>query len=204
MDRKRHWDHIYATTGQADVSWYQATPTLALELLEQAGLSPTTRIIDAGGGDSTLVDCLLDRGAGRLTVLDLSAVALARAQARLGERARRVTWIEADVTHASLPPHTFDVWHDWAVFHFLTDSHDQARYVTVARHALKRGGRLIVATFATDGPRRCSGLEVTRYSPEALRNAFADGFDLVTSGGAVHRTPTGQHQRFTYCCLRRQ
>lgn len=150
------------------------------------------------------VDYLLAQGAAHVTVLDVSAVAIARAQARLGARASAVTWIEADVTQAALPARRFDVWHDRAVFHFLTDAQDQKRYVDVARRALKRGGHLIVATFATDAPSCCSGLDVVRYSPDALRGAFFDGFDVVTHGGSVHQTPAGIQQQFSYCCLRRQ
>lgn len=199
-----HWDRIYTTTRETDRSWYQGTPVLSLELIQDVGLRPATEIIDVGGGDSTLVDALLDRGAQRVTVLDLSAVALGRAQSRLGARAARVTWIEADVTHAVLPAEAFDVWHDRAVFHFLTDPLDREVYVAQARHAIKPGGHLIVATFAAGGPTRCSGLDVARYSIDALGDVFADGFHPVIGGGAVHQTPTGQAQWFTYCCLRRR
>jgi ubiquinone/menaquinone biosynthesis C-methylase UbiE len=204
MGRKEHWDGIYTTTDPTALSWRQDTPALALEFIEQAGLGPATEIIDVGGGDATLVDSLLARGAGHVTVLDVSAVAVARAQARLGTRAREVTWIETDVTQAVLPACHFDVWHDRAVFHFLTDTQDRKRYVHVARRALKRGGHLIVATFGTDAPSYCSGLDVARYSPDGLRSAFGDGFDLVTHGGSVHQTPAGTQQQFSYCCLRRQ
>ncbi|HWZ58675.1 MAG TPA: class I SAM-dependent methyltransferase [Gemmatimonadaceae bacterium] len=204
MNGKDHWNGVYATTRPTDVSWYQGTPVLSLELIQGVGLRPTTEIIDIGGGDSTLADGLLDRGAEHLVVLDLSAVALARAQSRLGARAARVTWIEADVTRAVLPAQTFDVWHDRAVFHFLTDPMDREVYVAQARHAITPGGHLIVATFAADGPTRCSGLDVARYSIDALGDVFADGFDPVTASSEVHQTPTGQAQRFTYCCLRRR
>ena len=203
MGRKEHWDRIYATTDPTALSWHQHMPALSLELIEQAGLGPATEIIDVGGGDATLVDCLLARGAGHVTVLDVSAVAVAKAQARLGARAREVTWIEADVTQAGLPARRFDVWHDRAVFHFLTDTRDQRRYINVARRALKRRGHLIVATFGTDSPPCCSGLDVARYTPDALCSAFANGFDLVTHGGSVHQTPAGTQQQFSYCCLRR-
>lgn len=204
MDRKEHWDRIYATTESMELSWHQHTPTLALDLIKRAGLGAAADIIDVGGGDATLVDYLLAQGAAHVTVLDVSAVAIARARARLGARASAVTWIEADVTQAALPARRFDVWHDRAVFHFLTDAQDQKRYVDVARRALKRGGHLIVATFATDAPSCCSGLDLVRYSPDALRGAFSDGFDLVTHGGSVHQTPAGIQQQFSYCCLRRQ
>jgi ubiquinone/menaquinone biosynthesis C-methylase UbiE len=186
------------------VSWYQPRPELSLALIARTGAGPDSTIIDVGGGDAALVDALLDRQVGRVTVLDLSGAALTRARERLGPRANDVCWLEADVTQAVLPPRSFDVWHDRAVFHFLTRTDDQQRYVAAARDALRPGGYLIVTTFAADGPARCSGLAVARYSPDALRAAFGEGFDLVTSGSAVHRTPSGAEQRFTYCCLRRQ
>jgi SAM-dependent methyltransferase len=203
MDRKAHWEHVYAATQPDEVSWYQPEPTRSLELLAEAGVGPATAIIDVGGGDATLVDALLARGLGRVTVLDLSGAALARARARLGLLASEVEWREADVTRADLPAASYDVWHDRAVFHFLTDARDRRRYVDAAAEALRPGGTLVVATFAADGPTRCSGLEVARYTPEALAAEFGDRFTLVRGFGDVHRTPTGAEQRFTFVVLRR-
>ena len=203
MDRKAHWEDVYATRASDRVSWYQTQPTRSLELLVDAGVGPESTIIDVGGGDSTLVDALVERRLGHVTVLDLSMAALARAQARLGVRARDVTWLGADVTRAELQQHAYDVWHDRAVFHFLTERHDRERYTATAAAALRPGGTLIIATFASDGPTRCSGLEVARYSPERLATEVGDAFTLLRGFGDVHRTPTGAEQRFTYAVFRR-
>jgi 2-polyprenyl-3-methyl-5-hydroxy-6-metoxy-1,4-benzoquinol methylase len=203
-DRKAHWEGVYGARQSNEVSWYQPEPTRSLALLAETGFGPDTAIIDVGGGDSTLVDACLARGLGRVTVLDLSGAALARARARLGSRAAEVEWREANVTDADLPPQAYDVWHDRAVFHFLTDAEDRRRYVDAAAAALRPGGALVVATFAADGPAWCSGLEVARYSPEALAAAFGDRFAFVRGFGDVHRTPSGAEQRFTFAVLRRR
>lgn len=204
MDRRAHWDAVYTTKRSDEVSWYQAQPTRSLELLRAAGAGPDTRVIDVGGGDSTLVDAVVAERLGRMTVLDVSAAALARARARLGERAGEVDWIEADVTRARLPEHAYDVWHDRAAFHFLTDAEDRARYAALAARALRPGGTLIVATFAADGPTRCSGLEVARYAPDALARELGGEFELERGFGDVHVTPAGKEQRFTVVVLRRR
>lgn len=204
MKRKLHWEHVYESKRPDEVSWFQPQPVRSLELLEAAGVSSGAAVIDVGGGDSTLVDALLSRGFGDLTVLDVSGAALERARLRLGDRAAGVTWIEADVTHAELPTAAYDVWHDRAVFHFLTDPVERARYVALAARAVRPGGTLIVATFAPDGPTRCSGLEVARYDADGLAREFAEGFVLATGLADVHRTPAGGEQRFTYASLRRR
>lgn len=202
-DRKQHWDRVYEATQSTVGSWYQREPTRSLEILAEADAGPERTIIDVGGGDSTLVDAVLERHLGRMTVLDLSGAALARARARLGPRAKDVTWIEADVTGVELPPCGYDVWHDRAVFHFLTDSGDRERYVAAAARALKRSGTLIVATFGPEGPTRCSGLAVTRYRPEELAREFGDAFELLRGFEDVHRTPSGAEQQFTFAIFRR-
>jgi SAM-dependent methyltransferase len=204
MDRKAHWERVYATKQPTDVSWYQAEPTRSLELLRELGAGPETAVVDVGGGDSTLVDAVVAAGLGRVTVLDVSGAALARARARLGPRAGEVTWVEADVTRAELPPRAFDVWHDRAVFHFLTEPDDRARYAAVAASALRPGGALLVATFAPDGPTRCSGLEVVRYGADSLARELGDAFALARDFADVHHTPAGAEQRFTVAVLRRR
>ena len=204
MDRKAHWDGVYTTTPSAEVSWYQAEPTLSLALLREVGVGPTSDVIDVGGGDSRLVDAVLAEELGRMTVLDLSGAALARARARLGARAGEVTWLEADVTRAALPASAFDVWHDRAVFHFLTAPEDRARYAAAAARAVRPAGTVILATFAPDGPTRCSGLEVARYTPEGLARELGDAFSLVRGFGDVHHTPAGREQRFSAAVLRRR
>ncbi|HEY3287991.1 MAG TPA: class I SAM-dependent methyltransferase [Gemmatimonadaceae bacterium] len=204
MNRRAHWDLVYTTKQPNEVSWYQPSPLRSLELLREAGAGPHTTLIDIGGGDSTLVDAVVADQLGAITVLDISGAALARARARLGDRAREVTWLEDDATRVALPAAAFDIWHDRAVFHFLTDAEDRARYVTTAAAALKPGGALIIATFAEDGPQRCSGLDVTRYSAAQLAQTLGEPFQLRRSFHDVHHTPSGGEQRFSYCVFRRQ
>jgi SAM-dependent methyltransferase len=203
MNAKTHWEGIYSTRQATEVSWYQAHPQLSLDLIRNAAKSkPLTAIIDVGGGASTLVDHLLDDAFSDIVVLDISANALLAARARLGERASQVTWIEADATTADLPMHHFDIWHDRAVFHFLTDAEDRRHYVHQVAHAVKPGGTVIVATFADDGPTRCSGLEVARYSPAELHGEFGNQFNLLEHYRETHHTPFGTEQQFIYCLCR--
>lgn len=204
MNRKEHWEQVYLTKQPTDVSWYQVRPTLSLELLESLGVGESTRVIDVGGGDSTLVDSLIEREAGRVTVLDISGAALERARARLGARATEVDWVEGDVTRVALPADSVDIWHDRAVFHFLVDESDRRRYVALATRAIRPGGALVLGTFALDGPVRCSGLPVAHYSAELLAAEFGDDFELARSVRDVHRTPSGAEQPFTFVVLRRR
>jgi SAM-dependent methyltransferase len=204
MNRKAHWDSVYASKRPEEVSWYQAQPTRSLDLIAAAAPGLESSIIDVGGGDSTLVDGLLERGYHQLTVLDLSGAALARTRARLGPHAAGVTWLEADATRAALPSSAYDVWHDRAVFHFLTEEGDRVRYVAAAARAVRRSGTLVVATFAPDGPQRCSGLTVARYDAAGLERAFETEFLLERAFTDMHRTPAGSEQHFTYAVLRRR
>ncbi|HEY0995628.1 MAG TPA: class I SAM-dependent methyltransferase [Gemmatimonadaceae bacterium] len=204
MNRKSHWDEVYANKAADEVSWYQAVPTLSLALLREVGAGPACAILDVGGGDSRLVDSVLAERLGQMTVLDISGAALERARARLGERSADVTWVEADITTAALPAEAFDVWHDRAVFHFLTAKEDRVRYAALAEAALRRGGMLLLATFAPDGPPRCSGLDVMRYSPSDIAHELGNSFELVRGLSAVHQTPAGREQRFSVAVLRRR
>jgi len=200
MERKHHWERVYATKGQHDVSWFEALPTVSVQMMEAAGLTQDTCVIDVGGGDSRLVDTLAARGLDCLAVLDLSHAALERAQTRLGAVGAPFTWIEADVTSGwSLKP--MDIWHDRAVFHFLTRAVERQRYRENLQRTLKRGGTAIVATFALDGPARCSGLPVSRYSAETLAAEFGTEFRLVESLRYEHRTPFATIQPFIYARL---
>ncbi len=167
MNRKAHWDRVYATKRPTELSWYQAEPARSLALLRQAQAGPGTALIDIGGGDSTLVDAVVAQHLGRVTVLDISAAGLARARHRLGARADEVTWIEADVTRVELPAQAFDVWHDRAAFHFLTQAGDRSRYVANAATALRAGGTLLIATFAPTGPRAAAGSTSCATAPRA-------------------------------------
>jgi SAM-dependent methyltransferase len=202
LDPKAHWEHVYGSQFSTRVSWYQPHALRSLDMIRRVSPPPDGAIIDVGGGASTLVDDLLDTGYHDLTVLDISASALAQARARLGARADKVRWIEADILDAPLPKAGYSVWHDRAVFHFLTAPADRARYVAQVRGAVRSGGFVVVATFADDGPTRCSGLEVERYSPDALHAEFGAPFRLVTSEREDHLSPGGARQAFVYCLWR--
>ena len=203
MSAKTHWEHIYETKKPTQVSWYQDHARLSLSFIQKSGVRKGDHIIDVGGGTSTLVDDLVAAGFQRITVLDISATALRLARERLGDPAARVSWVEADITRADLPSQSYDLWHDRAVFHFLTQVVDRQRYVNTVRHAIRPGGHVIIATFASEGPDHCSGLEVARYSPDGLHNEFGVGFELVGSSSETHHTPFGTKQKFIYCNCRR-
>lgn len=202
MDSRAHWENLYLTKRPDEVSWFQREPAVSLEMIRRSAPDVTARIIDVGGGTSSLVDRLLMAGYVNVTVLDVSGAALSQARMRLGDIASHVAWIEADITSAALPEAAFDVWHDRAVFHFLTNASDRAAYIDRVRHAVRPGGYVIVATFAEDGPTNCSGLPVVRYSLASLHEEFDGGFQLLDSVGERHVTPTGQTQSFLYCLCR--
>ncbi len=201
-DRRQHWETVYRNKAADQVSWFQLHAASSLRLI--AGCAGRdAEIIDVGGGASVLVDDLLDAGYRHLTVLDLAESALAASRERLGARAQPVQWIAGDVTRAELPAARYDVWHDRAVFHFLTDPADRARYVAQVLKSVKPGGHVIVAAFGPGGPLQCSGLEVMRYAPDALHAEFGMPFRLLGHETEIHHTPAGQEQEFVYCyCLR--
>ena len=198
MADKTHWENIFSTKTDDQVSWFQPHLHTSLRLIDQTGIGTASQVIDVGGGTSTLVDDLLARGF-QPTVLDLAAAALNKSRQRLGTLADQVTWIEGDVTTVPLPPLSFDLWHDRAVFHFLTHAEDRRNYVAQVIDALKPNGHLIVATFALDGPERCSNLDVVRYSASSLQSEFGDSFVLRESLREEHQTPFGTQQAFVYC-----
>ena len=202
MDTKAHWEKVYRDKGPEQVSWFQVEARLSRTLIEQAAPSRDASILDVGAGASTLVDGLLASGYRRLTVLDLSAAALAQTRRRLGAAAEHVTLLGGDVLTAPFAAEALDVWHDRAVFHFLTDAAQRSRYLAQVRHAVRPGGHVLVATFADDGPLRCSGLDVMRYSAAELHGAFGEDFQLVSSTREDHVTPSGAHQAFVYCLCR--
>lgn len=203
MQAKDHWEKVYAAKTTDEVSWFQPHAAVSLRLIQETGEPRSAAIIDVGGGASTLVDDLLASGYDHLTVLDISAAALAAAQRRLGARARSVNWREADVVTASLPAQTFDIWHDRAVFHFLITPEARRAYVAAVCQALKPGGHLIVATFADDGPNKCSGLPAMRYGPNELYAEFGAAFVTIKYELESHQTPTGAQQKFVYCHFRK-
>jgi ubiquinone/menaquinone biosynthesis C-methylase UbiE len=202
MGDKQHWDTVYSTKGPDHVSWFRPHLDRSLAFLDAAKIGQVAGVIDVGGGASTFVDDLLDRGYSNITVLDLSEAALESARDRLGERASRVQWICADVTEIRLPERAYDFWHDRAVFHFLRDPLQRSRYVEAVRRSLKPSGHIVVATFGPHGPEKCSGLEVLRFTPEALHAEFGADFARIASTTEMHRTPWGSEQEFVYCYCR--
>lgn len=203
METKTHWEKVYETKDPTEVSWFQEHSELSLQFIEHTNVDASVQVIDVGGGASTLVDDLLGKGYENITVLDISAAALHVAQERLGLQANAVTWLEADITQVQLPYQHYDVWHDRAVFHFLTRAADRQKYVEAVTHSVKAGGHVIVATFGVDGPSSCSGLEIVRYDPDSLHREFGDNFDLVHSSSESHSTPFGTEQKFVYCYCRK-
>lgn len=201
-DRTTHWQNVYATKGEAEVSWFQASPAISLEMIRAASPDRVAAIIDIGGGASRLVDALLQDGYRNVAVLDLSANALDAAKVRIGGAASTVDWIVADATTCR-PAKTWDVWHDRAAFHFLTDPLDRAAYVERLRSAVARGGHVIIATFAPDGPEKCSGLPVQRHDSASLSAELGPEFDLVETRSETHRTPWHSTQAFQFSRFRR-
>ncbi len=203
VDRRQHWESVYRSKTADQVSWFQPHAASSMRLIHDAARADA-HVIDVGGGASVLVDDLLDAGYRNLTVLDLAEAALAASRARLGARAQAVQWLAADITRADLPAARYDVWHDRAVFHFLTDPDDRARYVEQVMRSVKPGGHVIIAAFGPDGPLQCSGLDVVRYAPDALHAEFGAPFRLLGHETEIHFTPTGKEQEFVYCYCRRE
>ena len=199
MGDKNHWDSVYRSKAPEAVSWYRAHLERSLALIERAAPDRSAAIIDVGGGESTLVDDLLASGYRNLSVLDISPTAIDVARARVGEPGRGVTWLAADVTDAALPVQCYDVWHDRAVFHFLTEPDQRAAYVRQVVRSVKGGGHVIVATFGPQGPVKCSGLDVVRYDAGSLHGEFGAHFRLIESATELHQTPSGATQQFLYC-----
>jgi SAM-dependent methyltransferase len=195
--RQSHWENVYASKSENEVSWFQENPAPSLALIAEIGAKPASAIIDVGGGASRLVDHLIEQGFHDVTVLDLSGAALEAAKARLGDRADKAHWRVADATSWE-PSRTYDVWHDRAAFHFLTDARDRDAYLARLRRALTIGGHAIIATFALDGPEKCSGLPVERYDAARLAQTLGSGFKLLHSQRNEHATPWGAQQRFQF------
>jgi SAM-dependent methyltransferase len=202
MDSRTHWSNVYQHKTVTEVSWYQAHPQVSLDLIAATGLGPDARLLDVGAGASLLADQLLARGFHDLTLLDVSPEALAVVRDRLESAAETVTFLVEDVLTAPLPTAAFDLWHDRAVFHFLTDTSQKAGYVAQVQRCVRPGGHVVVATFGPDGPEQCSGLPVARYDPEDLHSTFGSAFTLTCSVREAHTTPWGSQQQFTYCYCR--
>ncbi|WP_019593880.1 class I SAM-dependent methyltransferase [Thioalkalivibrio sp. ALM2T] len=203
MSTKPHWEQVYQTRATDGVGWYEPEARTSRTLIREVAPDADAAIVDIGGGASVLVDELLAEGSSNLMVLDVSAAALNKARERIGGRAAAVTWQVADVLEYAFQGAAFDVWHDRAVFHFLTDADQRTQYVRQIRNALRPGGYVVIGTFALDGPETCSGLPVQRHSPETLQDAFGPDFALVKSQREVHVTPGETEQTFNWCVFRR-
>jgi 2-polyprenyl-3-methyl-5-hydroxy-6-metoxy-1,4-benzoquinol methylase len=201
MNNKQHWDTIYTTKSPEEVSWTQAMPAISLELINSFGLDRSARIIDVGGGESRLVDCLLEAGYKHITVLDISEKALEKARGRLGDKASGVQWIACDITEFE-PDGTYDVWHDRAAFHFLTDAAQVSAYRRIAQQCVT--GYMVIGTFATNGPSRCSGLEIKQYDAISLAETFGNDFVKLQCINEDHITPFNTSQHFLFCSFKRQ
>ena len=197
-NRKDHWESIYQKHSPTEVGWYQAYPEKSLKLIHNTGAGTDSSIIDVGGGTSALSKHLLDQGYKKLAVLDISGNSIERTKSQLGEKSSEINWIEADVTKYSFMEQ-YDIWHDRAVFHFLTKAEDRKGYINSLNQALKLNGHLIIATFGLDAPPKCSGLSVVRYSPETLQSELRDNFILVEALVEDHVTPSGVKQNFIFC-----
>ncbi|HEY0600861.1 class I SAM-dependent methyltransferase [Brevundimonas sp.] len=202
MTTRAHWETVYQTRSEDEVSWYRPHLDVSLRLIEDAAPDRGAAVIDVGGGESTLVDDLVARGYGDVTVLDISQAAIDVARARLAATAARAHWITGDITRVELDAARYDVWHDRAVFHFLTEAEDRAAYVRQVARAVRPGGHVIVATFGPEGPEKCSGLDVVRYDAGSLHGEFGAKFRLLDSVTELHETPWGTPQQFLYCFCR--
>ena len=201
LDRKKHWETIYSTKQLCEVSWYQPTPETSLNFIKEFNLPKTANIIDIGGGDSFLVDNLLKLGFQNITVLDISKNAISRAKLRLGKQGENVKWIEADVSDFT-PTETYDLWHDRAVFHFLTKETEIENYLKSAKKGIKGEGSIIIGTFSNCGPKKCSGIEITQYSEDTLQSRFSD-FNKISCQNIEHKTPFNTTQNFIFCTFKK-
>jgi 2-polyprenyl-3-methyl-5-hydroxy-6-metoxy-1,4-benzoquinol methylase len=199
-ERKKHWETVYETKNPDEVSWTQEVPKTSLDFINAFGLSKSAKIIDIGGGDSKLVDHLLEQGYENLTVLDISEKALEKAKIRLGEQAKKINWVVSDITQYT-PDTTFDVWHDRATFHFLTTPEQVSKYLEIAKKSVT--GYLIIGTFSESGPKKCSGLEIKQYSEETLTAELKDNFDKIRCTKEDHKTPFDTTQNFLFCSFKK-
>lgn len=197
MDRKQHWENVYQTKCSTEVSWYEPDPKQSLDMILQVSGEERGRVLDVGGGQSLLVDRLLDAGFAEIAVLDISYAAIEATKLRLGKRSNTIKWIASDITQANSVGE-FDIWHDRAVLHFLTDIDDQRRYVELLKNTLSAGGHFIIGAFAKGGPEKCSGLQIQQYDEQAMRNLLGNDFEHVQSLDYLHTTPTGKSQQFYF------
>lgn len=199
MDTQAHWERVYGTKAPTEVSWFSPHLQTSLSLIERVAGERSASIIDVGGGESTLIDDLIARGYSNVTVLDISRTAIEHTKQRLGSASDGVKWLIADITQADLPARSYDVWHDRAVFHFLTERAERLSYVRQVASAVRSGGHVIVGAFGPEGPNKCSGLDVMHYDAESLHGEFGPRFRLIGSSKELHETPSGSTQQFLYC-----
>jgi trans-aconitate methyltransferase len=202
FDRKKHWENIYQTKELKDVSWFQPTPETSLDFFKQFNVPTTAKVIDIGGGDSFLVDHLLDLGYQDISVLDISAAAIDRAKQRLGDKAKNVKWIVADAATFK-PTEKYDFWHDRAAFHFLTDEHEISNYLETARQNINPTGVLVIGTFSEQGPKKCSGIEIKQYSETTMTDRLKNFFEKIKCITVDHKTPFDTIQNFVFCSFRK-
>jgi len=201
MDTQSHWERVYATKAPTEVSWFRPHLETSLALIEHVAGDRSASIIDVGGGESTLVDDLIGKGYLNVTVMDISRTAIEHAKKRVGSASSKAVWLVADVTNTELPVHGYDVWHDRAVFHFLTKPEQRLAYVRQVANAVRPGGHVIIGTFGPEGPVKCSGLDAVRYDVDSLQAQFGSRFRLIESVTELHHTPFGATQQFLYCCF---
>lgn len=200
-DRQEHWENVYKTKTPEQVSWTQEVPKTSLDFIDSMGLDKDASIIDIGGGDSNLVDFLLDHGYTNITVLDISEKALERAKTRLGKKAGNVMWVVSDITDF-VPSAKYDIWHDRAVFHFLTKPQEIATYVSLTNEYVKR--TMVIGTFSKTGPLKCSGLEITQYSEASMSATFKGKFEKTMCIEEAHKTPFNTTQNFVFCSFKKK
>lgn len=203
MERKEHWENVFSTKTEKEVSWYQQYPEVSVDFIQQFQLPLDAKIIDIGGGDSYLIDALLSLGYTNLTLLDISSKAIERIKSRLGATASKVTFIVSDILDFN-PTVTFDLWHDRASFHFLTAENQIAKYAELVGSAIANDGNLVLGTFSKNGPKKCSGLDITQYSEASLIDVFKDHFEFIESKEVTHQTPFDTIQHFIFCTFKRK
>lgn len=202
-DRKSHWENVFATKAANEVSWFQTFPKTSVKLLEECNPPHDGNVIDIGGGDSHFVDVLLEKGYQNIYVLDISNKAIERAKKRLGEKANKVNWIVCDVTNFA-PLVKFDFWHDRAAFHFLTGEDQKTKYISIASNSIKSNGKMVLGTFSTNGPKKCSGLEICQYDAVSMATQFTDNFNIIRCFTEDHKTPFDTVQNFLFCIFNKK
>jgi SAM-dependent methyltransferase len=203
MERKEHWENVFSTKTEKEVSWYQQYPQTSVDFIKALQLPLEAKIIDIGGGDSYLMDALLDLGYTNLTLLDISAKAIERIKSRLGDKASKITFIVSDILDFE-PTAQYDFWHDRACFHFLTQAIDVEQYSKIVSQAVANEGKLFIGTFSDEGPKKCSGLEISQYNMESLRFVFEEDFELSGCFAEAHQTPFDSTQHFLFCGFKRK